>query len=70
MVICMESILHYVPAILFVEPAFVASMLEFNHIIISAILNKYLYIDTIIISENFDKKCFGYRKEEARHVYL
>ena len=29
-----------------------------------------LSIDTIIISEDFDKKCFSYRKVKGRHVYL
>ena len=29
-----------------------------------------MYLDTIIILEDFDKKCFGYRKVKTRHVYL
>ena len=29
-----------------------------------------LSIDTIIISEYFNKKCFSYRKVKTRHVYL
>ena len=29
-----------------------------------------LSIDTIIISENFNKNCFSYRKVKTRHVYL
>ena len=41
------------PAVLFVEP----SMLEFNECNNFGYLNKYLYLDTIIISDGFDTKC-------------
>ena len=52
--------------VLIVEP----SMLEFNDCNNYGYLNRYLYLDTIIITEDFDKKCFSYRKVMTRHVYL
>ena len=55
--------------VLFVLPTFVAS--SWNLIMYQfRLFYKYLYIDPIIISEDFYKNCFSYRKVKTRHVYL